>query len=659
GWVRSRVEIIDADLGISGRSIEGRLGFQRLLAEVSLDHVGIIFGLETSRLARSNKDWYHLLELCAIFRTLVADQDGLYDPVEFNDRLLLGLKGTLSEAELHILKGRMHEGKMNKAKRGELLYSPPPGYLKLPTGGVTLEPDEQARTVLRLVFEKFEELGSASAVLRYFCRHGVMIPIRPHDGSNRGQLEWRRATRAKILQILHHPMYAGAYSFGRRQVDPRQQVAGRSRTGRRAVPMEKWHVLMRQQLPAYITWDQYLENQRKLQQNRALVSTFGAPREGPSLLSGLLACGKCGSRMLVNYNSRVCAHRYVCLRQLVDFGDDLCQTLAGRVVDELVSKAVLQVLEPAAVELSLQVADDVERERERLEKHWKLRLERARYETDRARRQYDAVEPENRLVARELERRWDAALTQQRQLEDDFQRFQQEQSARLTEEQRARVQALASNIPALWQSPNVNTVDRQQIIRHLVERIVVNVQNKSEYVDVTIHWAGGFISQHETIRSVAKYEQLRDFKDLKRRILELDDAGDTAAEIAAKLNREGFRPAKLRATFNRITVRQLLYRFGRVARCTRLPLANRSQLLQHEWWLPSLAKKLNIPHSTIHNWARRGWITARQERGKLGLWIAWADADELDRLRRLHVCRRGQSIHQPYPTELTTPKSRP
>lgn len=563
----------------------------------------------------------------------------------------------MCEAELHILKRRMVEGRLNKARRGELFYHVPIGYVKQPSGQVVLDPDEQVQFVVRLAFEKFEELGAVSRVLDYFVEHGFRLGIRPHDGPNRGNLEWRRPNRATLTEMLHHPIYTGAYSFGRCQVDPRLKREGRS-AGRRRVPMEQWHALQQQRLPAYISWDQYLANQRQLEQNRARIAFMGAPREGPSLMSGLLICAKCGSRMLVNYNGRVRAHRYVCHRQRMDYGEETCQTLAGKVVDDLVSQQVLQVLEPAALQLSLQAVDDVERERERQDRHWRLQLERAGYDADRAFRQYDAVDPTNRLVARELERRWNDALQEQRRIEEGFQRFQRERPSELTAEERTRIEALATDIPGLWHSPTTSTLDRQQIVRFLIERVVVNVQNRSEFVDMTIHWSGGFTSQHETIRSVGKYEQLRDFPELKRRIMELADEGRTATEIAEQLNRDGFRPAKRRKKFNRTTVRQLLYRFGRIGPCNR-PGLEHGALATDEWWLSDLAKEVAIPQSTIHSWLKRGWLHARREQEQTGRWICWADAEELDRLRRLYASPRGHSIEQPYSPKLTTPKPRP
>ena len=301
GWSRDRVVIIDDDLGQSGQSAEGRLGFQRLLAEVALDHVGLILGLEMSRLARSCKDWHQLLELCARFRTLLADADGLYDPTDYNDRLLLGLKGTMSEAELHILKERMYQGKLNKARRGELYGPPPIGYIRIDGGPPTLDPDEQVQAVVRLIFDQFDRQGTLHGILRYLVHHGIRLPVRPHFGPHRGELQWRRPSRETLQNLMHHPIYAGAYRYGHRALDPRRQQPGRPGTGRQSLAPEECPVLIRDHLPAYITWERFCTNQERLASNRARHEAAGAPREGAALLGGLLRCGRCGRRMRVCY----------------------------------------------------------------------------------------------------------------------------------------------------------------------------------------------------------------------------------------------------------------------------------------------------------------------------------------------------------------------
>jgi DNA invertase Pin-like site-specific DNA recombinase len=655
GWARALVEVIDEDQGQSGRSAENRLGFQRLLAEVSLDHVGIVLGIEMSRLARSNRDWHQLIELCAIFRTLLADQDGLYDPTDYNDRLLLGLKGTMSEAELHILKGRMHQALLSKAKRGDLYILPPLGYVKLPSGEFALDPDEQAQSVMRLIFDEFDRLGSIRRVLFYLQEHDIKLPFRPHSGPNVGELEWRRAKATVIDRVLTHPLYAGVYRYGHRQTDARLKKAGRAGSGRRVVKPQQYHALIPNRCPAYITLERYERNKRRIRENRTQPDTKGPPREGPALLGGIVFCGRCGRRMTPHYPGVKTQFRYACSTGKSDCDLPRCQNLSGQALDDLVAEKILQALAPAALELSLLAADDLEQERQRLDKHWQQRLERSRYECDRAQRRHQAVEPENRLVARELERQWETTLHELRDLEQQYARFRQAHSATLSNEERQLVRALAEDLPAVWKSPTTSPGDRQRIIRLLVERVVITMQGSTERVDVSLHWSGGFNSQHELVRTVGRYEQLADYERLLTRVEQLGQQGLTAAEIAECLNQEGFRPARRAKKFCKWMVSQLFQRLRR-ERPTTQRASNRVRLKEHEWFLTDLAAHLEIPKSSLFKWFKRGWLRVDgQLAGYSGRLICWADADELERLRRLRQTKFGWWA--PPPEELTTPKA--
>jgi DNA invertase Pin-like site-specific DNA recombinase len=658
GWSPGQVEVIDEDQGRSGQTAEGRLGFQRLLAEVSLDHVGLVLGLEMSRLARSCKDWYQLLELCALFHTLLADQDGLYDPTDYNDRLLLGLKGTMSEAELHMLQMRMHEGRLNKARRGELFGQPPIGYVKLPTGEFALDPDEQVQDVVRLIFDEFERQGSLHGLLRYLVHHGIRLPVRVQSGPDRGRLEWRRPNRETLQNLLHNPTYAGTYRWGHRRIDPRRKLPGRPGTGRVTQHREPGLIVIENHLPAYITPERFRANQERLAANRARIDTLGAPRQGPSLLGGLLVCGRCGQRMRVDYGDGRGQLRYACTRATSDYGGPTCQGLAGRVLDQLVTQQVLAALEPAALELSLAAAEDLRRERDRLARQWQQRLERAHYQCQRAERQYQAVEPENRLVGRELERRWEQALAELQQVEAEYDRFQRAQPAAVTAQERAQVLALAENIPALWRAPTTTAMDRQRVIRCLVERVVATVDKATNRVAVTITWAGGQVSGHEVIRPVSRYEQLADYGRLVSRIEELRDNGLSVAEVAERLNAESFSPPKRASGFTGPMVARLLrQRRGRLG--PRPRTMNVGVLRPHEWWLSDLAERLRVPTATLLGWVRRGWIHGRKV-GEVagGRWAVWADEDELERLSRLHRCPRSWD-QKPLHAELIIPKDQP
>jgi hypothetical protein len=459
-------------------------------------------------------------------------------------------------------------------------------------------------------------------------------------------LEWRRPTTTTVVQILRRPIYAGAFAYGRRQVDPRRRIPGKPYTGNISKRMNEWHVLLRDRLPAYITWEQYLENQSQLAQHAGIFSSPGPPREGPSLLAGLMVCGRCQRRMVVHYQ-KAAAH-YQCVAAYFEGAEHKCQTFSGAALEELLAKLALEVLAPATVELSIQAAADVQQERARLHQHWQQRLERADFQVKRAKRQYDAVDPENRLVARELERQWEESLKERRQLDVDYHRFRDQQPTMFTVEDETAVRNLSRDLPALWNAESTTNADRQTIVRHLVERVVVDLQVKTEYVDMTIHWVGGFATQHEVVRSVTRYEQLRDFERIKSRLLELRDTGRTAQEIAAQLNVEGFHTAQRGKQYSTQIVHKLCSRFGRTASPN--GQTKGVALKTNEWWLTDLARELSIPWSTLSGWCRRGWVRSHQTQHRW--WIVWADNEERQRLRNLHAFVPNGT----YPTELTTPK---
>lgn len=648
GWPRERVLIIDEDLGKSGRTAEGRSGFQRLITEVTLNHVGMVLGLELSRLARSSKDWHAFFEMCAVFGTLIADADGVYDGNDPNDRLLLGLKGIMSEMELHIMRNRLDRGRDNKAQRGELFVSVPLGYVILPTGEVAFDPDEQAQEVIRLIFDKFDELGTVYGVFHWLIRHDIKLPIRPQAGAKKGLLDWRRPSICTLTQAVSHPIYAGAYTFGRRSADPKRKLSPKKYRPR--APMEQWKVLHKDRLPAYITWERYLQNQERIKQNRNRFDCQGAPRSGVTLLSGLIVCGHCGRRMRTLYHAHGKA-QYDCHHRELTGREPNCPGMAARAVDDLVAQQVLRALEPAAVELSMRAQSDIEQERKRLEKHWQQRRQRARYDTELAERRYQAVDPENRLVAGTLEKRWEELLVQEKQLQEEYDRFRSQTPVGLSPEERARIAELTSDIPALWNGPGTTNVDRKQIVRCLVERVTVHLHPESEFAGVTIQWVGGYESQHEIIRPVRRYEQLRDLEPLLDRAQELRASGQTVAQIAEQLNTEGFHTPTGRGRIKGPMVNQLLQRRGVITD----ERANDGLLGKHEWWLTDLADELQTTRSKLQEWALRGWVQGRKTPVQ-GCWVLWADNDELRRLRALIA--RSQPGKNRHASDLKRPKNR-
>jgi DNA invertase Pin-like site-specific DNA recombinase len=649
GWPAERIRVIDQDQGRTATTVAGRDGFRELLAEISLEHVGLVLGLQMSRLAREDEAWCRLMKLCGVYHTLLADLDGLYDPHDPNDHLLLGLKGLMSQAELHQIQQRMHAGRLSKARRGELFSHPPMGYLRDPQGGLALDPDEQVQHAVRTLFAEYERQGSVNGLLKWLVAQGQHLPIRSQRRERRGELEWHEPNRRTLLNVLQHPVYAGAYTYGRQVVDAKRQVAGRRSTGRQSVAPEDCAVFLADACPAYISWEQYEANRRRLAENRQRADALGSPRSGPSWLSGLVVCGHCGARMVVCY-SRSRYLRYICLRQAADYGKPVCQNLSGACLEALVAEQILQAVEPAALELSFAAAAECERQRGEIDRGWQLRLERARHEVERAERQYQRVEPENRLVARTLERQWEERLQALQNLEEEYARTQRQQPRTLTTAERDEIAALSSSLPALWHAEQTRPQDRQEIARLLLRRVIVMAARESQRVEVCLVWSGDRQTTHTMIRPVARYAQLDEYDALMNRIKELRIEGHSSATIAERLNAEGFRPPRQRRTFNAAGVRQLFSRLGQGPR-------PEGDLGENEWLITDLAAALAISERTLHTWIHRAWIQARRSPVRAAPWIVWADADEIVRLKRLRDIPRDRR-HEREVAELKKPKDR-
>ena len=651
GWAPSRVLVIDEDLGHSASGLVDRPGFQRLVSEVGLDHVGLVLGVEMSRLARSGREWHQLLELCALAGALLADPAGVYDPAGHNDRLLLGLKGTISEAELHLIKQRMWNGRIGKARRGELAVPLPVGYLRLADGQVVKDPDEQVQTVVRLVFDLFNELGLINGVLRFLVDHGIQMGIRAREGPEKGLLVWRRPSRIVIQNMLRHPAYAGIYVYGRSRTDPRRRVPGRPSTGRVRKPREDWLVYLPAVLPAYIGMEQHERNLARIEANRTRSLSMGALRDGPALLAGLIYCGRCGTRMTVHYQRGQGGKlwpKYECSRVKADYGGELCQQLAGACLDRYVTVLLLAAMAPAALEVSLAAAEQAQHRRQEVDRIWRQRLERADYAIDRARRQYQLAEPENRLVVRELERNWESTLTERQQLGEEYDRFTAARPRFLAAAEREQFRALAGDLPAVWRAPTTTDTDRKQLMRHLIENVRVTVVDDSERVTVQITWAGGHRTDGATVRPVGRLDQLSYFPQLAARARELAAAGQTAPVIATILNAEGFRPPKRREHFGAQGVRDLLRELGCISRQEQTLRRNARPLGPDDWWPSDLAREIGMPRVTLFGWIKKGWVTAHQQDDRRRSWVIHADRTEVERLRRLHELPRGHGARQPW-----------
>lgn len=653
GWARSRVLVIDEDLGRSGASAVERTGFQRLVTEVTMDHVGLVLGIEMSRLARAGRDWHQLLELCSLSRTLLADADGVYDPNDYNDRMLLGLKGVVSEVELHLIKQRMHSGVLAKAARGELVVPLPVGYVRRPSGEVVLDPDEGVRAVVGLVFTVFAEVGTVNAVLRYLVAHQVQIGVRVRTGADKGDLAWRRPNRVTLQNMLRNPAYAGIYVYGRSRFDARRKIPGRAYTGRVRVGSQDWLVALPDRLPAYISVAEHEQILARMDANQARADRPGAPRAGAGLLSGLLVCGKCRARMTLRYTraGEREAHTYVCARARSDYGLPGCQHMAGAFLDAHVTGQVLSALAPAALELSAHAGEQIEHERVEMDRIWRLRIERAEIACARARRCYRLTEPENRLVARQLEKDWEQALADHQQLLEDYQRFLRTHPVVLGPGERAAIAALASDIPAIWAVPTTTNADRKELLRCLVDAVTVTAEGDTENVHVVLTWAGGATSSADLVRPVAKLEQLTYYPALVARIQELADTGLSPAMIAERVNAEGLRPPKRSDHFTPDTMRVLMRRLNIGRRAHRTPPAPPGP---DQWWLNDLAHKIGMPPITLDTWIRRGWVTAHQQPEGRHRWIVHADTAEIERLRALHRLPPGWHLRRRWTEPSTT-----
>ena len=494
GWPRPRISVIDDDLGPSGTSSTHRTGFQRLVTAISLGAVGLVLVTEVSRLSRLDSDWHRVIELCAVFETLIADEDGLYDPRDPNDRLVLGLKGTLFSAELHILRARMRGGLLNKARRGELALRLPVGFRRLPDGSVVQDPDEQVRTTIQTIFAQFAVLRNGRAVQRYFAAHHLLMPRLGQVGPDAGRLTWVTPTYQMIQQVLTNPVYAGVFVYGRRvqQAQPGDPPALRVRHR----PLAEWEIVLPGIYPGYITEAEYYANRDVLRANlyNFVKRQFGAPREGPGLLVGLLLCGRCGRRMSPSYGSR--AQVYHCRREQMTYLTAQCQSFPRAYLDDAVRDSFFAALQPARLETLLAALTLVEQERQALDRQWQFKLERARYAVQLAQRQYDAVDPDNRLVARELEKRWNQALGDLDTLEREYAAARRTDLAPLTRAEQDAVRHLAGDLPAVWTAPTTTPADRKRLLRLAIQEVTVTVlPTKPRSAALTIRWSGGATTQ--------------------------------------------------------------------------------------------------------------------------------------------------------------------
>jgi len=544
GWPPSRVEVIDEDQGRSGSSATHRTGFQRLVSEVGLGKVGIVFMLEASRLARNNSDWHRLIEICGVSGTLIADESAVYNPREPNDRLLLGVKGTLSEAELFTLRTRLYEGRWNKARKGLLRFPLPVGYVQTADGGWALDPDTQVRERLDFLFESFRRHGIVRAVVRDLKEHGLELPTRVTAKEGYGSLIWKAPTLSAVIRILHNPAYAGAYVYGRWEYCSERRSPKTGKATAHARTVAQWPVNITEHHPAYLVWEEFVKNQERLRNNWSHEGSRGAPREGSGLLQGIVYCGVCGRKMSVQNRAAKDKRSpsYICGRGYQDGDEKICQSMTSRPVDAAVVEAFLTAVSPISLQVAAQVLDQVEQDLIVQRRQRELQLEQARYEARLAQRQYDAVDPANRLVAAELERRWNEKLERVAQLERAYAQAEREAEWSLTADERAAITELSQDLPAVWSAETTTNQERKQLERMAIESVQLDGISQAGQIEVQIRWRSGTVTSLSVKRAAPGEGSLKTPEEAVSRIHEMVRRS-SYDEIAARLNRAGLRSA--------------------------------------------------------------------------------------------------------------------
>jgi DNA invertase Pin-like site-specific DNA recombinase len=600
GWTTEQTVVIDEDLGLSGASAAERSGFQRLVAEVGLGRVGLVMGLEVSRLARNSSDWHRLLEICALAETLILDEDGIYDPSHFNDRLLLGLKGTMSEAELHVLRARLLGGQLNKARRGELWMRPPIGYVYDPGHRLVLDPDAQIHGVVQLLFETFRRTGSAEAVVRHFAREGIRWPRRLVTGPRAGEVVFGPLTHGRALNILHNPRYAGAFVYGRRR---QRKLPGAGGQRYRLVPRAEWKVFLPNTHPGYVTWEEFERHQATL---RANANGYGPDRrrsparEGVALLQGLVVCGRCGDRMTIRYvvaRGRP-APLYTCQRRGIAMAQRACQIIPGTSLDEAVTRIVLETVTPAALDVALEVFDELRARKAETDRLRRAQVERAREDAELAQRHFLLVRPEHRLVADALEREWNDKLARLADAEEEYRRATASDGGPLAAEDRARIQALASDLPRVWHDPRTPMRERKRMLRLLIEDVTLR---RDQTIQLHIRWKGGATSTLECPRPLGAPD-LRRTPPATVEMIRALATERTDGHIATTLNERWLRTGTGQP-FHRRHVQMLRQAYA---------IPSFAEHLRSAGWLtvPEMATQLGVHYTTAKRFACEGVLCA-------------------------------------------------
>ena len=613
GWPSERIVTIDSDQGQSGASAADREGFQKLVAEVGLGRAGIVLGLEVSRLARNSADWHRLVELCALANTAIADEDGIYDPSDFNDQLLLGLKGTMSAAELHFLRARLIGGQLSKARRGELKVPLPVGFVYDPLDHVQLDPDKAVQSAVRLLFDAFAQHGSGRAVVQSFSQQHLSFPIRHRSGRHKGELGWLPLTHSRVLQVLHNPRYAGAFSYGRKRT--RHKPSGGK--GLELVPRDEWIALIPDAHPGFITWQTFEHNQSTLTRNAAAHASdrhAGPAREGNALLQGLAICGHCGNRMSIRYQTRKGHHypSYTCYRHAIEHGTPPCQHTPGSGIDHAISTLILTTITPLTLETALLVHAELDENAHEAQRLRALHVERASQHADTARRRYLAVDPHNRLVADTLEADWNHAIRAHHDAQDELERTQH--ATALTAEQKHRIHALAHDIPRIWNDPDTPQRERKRLIRHIIEDVTITTTSTSRSgrsdggsIHLGIRYRGGSTTTLTINKNPPAYKTWQTPTATLTRIDRLLN-DHTDGETADHLNRAGL-TSGTNKPFTGLIIRHL-------RRNHDIPSHHDRLRAQGMLTLNEIAHHLHVHPITIKKWHAAGLLQAHKANDK-------------------------------------------
>jgi DNA invertase Pin-like site-specific DNA recombinase len=615
GWQTHLIKVLDGDLGISGSQVVNREDFKTLVADVSMGKVGAVFALEASRFSRSCTDWHRLLELCAMTSTLIMDEDGCYDPTDFNDQLLLGLKGTMSQAELHFIRARLLGGKLNKAKKGELRLPLPVGYCHDSEGRTIFDEDEQVRNAIGLLFKVFKETGSAYKVAYYFNRNHIKFPKRTYGGVWRGNLLWGNLTDSRVLSVLKNPCYAGTYVFGRQKKSKHLSSEGNIKHKFITLPMEDWRYAIQEHHEAYISWEEYLENQEKLRNNRTNLEANllpGPAREGLALLQGLLICGHCGRRITIRYAGNGGIYPcYKCDARRRDdgFTTSHCLSIHSSLVDQAIVQRVLEIIKPSQIEIAIKAFEEIGQRKRAIEKQWEMKITRAEYESQLAQRRYEEVDPTNRLVASTLEKRWNETLLGLESIKEQYNEYQKKELIQETTKHKNNILSIANDFPKLWNAKSTTYIDKKRILRLLIKDITVKRFKDSREIRINVRWHGGAL-ENITIPLPDRYDRWRHSESTINEVtllaLELTDK-----QIAEVLNQRRLKSNK----GNSFTVKSIKW-------------------IRHKYNIPSpqlgtpgeltikeVMKKFDVSCNIVYYWIKHDIVAVRRVDGSRILWI--------------------------------------